>query len=116
MHTRFYCLGAVLAVGFLFTGCLSSVDDADDGEGEYDYNLSIADISLEDFPVSASIVDYNITITGDGIDTADTGADYCHLLCMCLGAWDDISYEECLAEISDYSQSDCEDDYSELCL
>ena len=116
MSTRFFIVVFFIMISiYMLAGCLSSVDGTPSGDGLYDFDLAVGDLSLDKFPASA--------YSGSGgpsyydmreIDTSgDT--DYCEMLCDCADAMGVMDYDDCLDTIDYLTEAECEEQYLEVC-
>jgi hypothetical protein len=115
-----------IATGILVTlmaaGCLPAVDGPTQANGNYNHDLSIGQIALENFPAGGygiegegmdAVVEMDVDTgpdMGGGEDTG-TGApdDWCAVFCECQETMDTAyNYETCMADYGGAPAATCE--------
>jgi hypothetical protein len=124
MRRRVYILAISIlgSVGSL-SGCIASVDGTPTGEGEYNFDLEVGDISLDNFPVSASGAHSSINdYTGGDTDSDsndgfgdDNEGYYCEMLCDCIEQSGEMDYDSCMATVSNLTDAQCQEAYGATC-
>jgi hypothetical protein len=113
-----FAISMLGAIGAL-PGCIASVDGTPTGEGEYNFDLQVGDISLEKFPAGTS----GGNASGNGHVHDDTGNDsdenhagnYCEMLCECMEDFEQMDYDTCMMSVSNLTDDQCREAYDASC-